>query len=183
VLPVGSHHVPAAVARVILKPVLAEDIDETALMLAESAEFHRGWVSYPTAVDSVASFVMDAAANGMTILGVRCMADNAFAGIMTLCRFSGEPWATAEYGCAVGVRHRGYGYMTEATQLLVPYAFQELSLHRLEALVQPGNYSSARMLTASGFRPEGLARGAIRVNGVWTDHTRWAITAEDCAGH
>ncbi len=161
--------------------MLANDINETALMLAESAEFHMGWVSYPTTADSVASFVTNAAANGMMIFGVRCLADSALAGIMTLCRFSAEPWATAEYGCAVGMRHRGHGYLTEATGMLVRRAFRDLGLHRLEALVQSENYPSARMLTAAGFRPEGIARGAIRVNGVWTDHMRWAVTAEDCA--
>jgi ribosomal-protein-alanine N-acetyltransferase len=163
-----------------LNPLLVNDIDETARMLSESAEFHRGWVSYPTAPAEVASFVADAAASGMMIFGVRCLADDALAGIMTLCRFAWEPWATAEYGCAVGIRHRGHGYLTEATALLVEHAFNELGLHRVEALVQPGNHPSERMLAAAGFRPEGTARRAVRVHGVWMDHVRWAITAEDC---
>jgi ribosomal-protein-alanine N-acetyltransferase len=98
---------------------------------------------------------------------------------MTLCRFSGEPWLTAEYGCAVGVRHRGHGYLTEATGMLVQHAFSSLGLHRVEALVQPGNHPSERMLTKAGFRPEGTARGAICIQGAWVDHVRWAITAGD----
>ena len=159
--------------------MLASDIEEAAVLLAESAEFHKGRVSYPTAPDQVGSFVAAANANGMMIFGVRLLADDALAGIMTLCRFSGEPWATAEYGCAVGVRHRGHGYLTEATGMLVRHAFSQLGLHRVEALVHPENYPSERMLAAVGFRPEGTARGAIRMHGAWIDHVRWAITAED----
>ena len=98
-----------------------------------------------------------------------------------MCRFAGEPWATAEYGCATGVRHRGHGYLTEATGILVGHAFKELGLHRVEALVQPENYPSTRMLEAVGFQREGTARGAVRVDGIWMDHIRWAITAGDLA--
>lgn len=169
----------AATARIRITTLLVSDIEEAARLLAESADFHRRWVSYPTEPGQVASFVTAAGTNGTMIFGVRLLADDALAGIMTLCRFSGEPWATAEYGCAVGVRHRGHGYLTEATGMLVRHAFSELDVHRVEALVQPENYPSERMLAAVGFRPEGTARGAIRVHGAWVDHVRWAITAED----
>ena len=167
--------------RVSFSRLLAGETQEIAELLAESSEFHKGWVSYPTAPDQVSSFVAAADTNGMMIFGVRLKADDALAGIMTLCRFAGEPWNTAEYGCAVGVRYRGHGYLTEATSMLVRYAFGELGLHRIEALVQPENYSSTRMLKTAGFRVEGTARGAIRVHGAWVDHVRWAILAEDVA--
>ncbi len=178
-LPAEPNRSAVTATRVRLNVLLASDTGETARLLAESADFHQARVSYPTAPDQVASFVAAATANGMMIFGVRLLADDALAGIMTLCRFSGEPWATAEYGCAVGVRHRGHGYLTEATGMLVRHAFSELGLHRVEALVQAGNYPSERMLTAAGFRSEGTARGAIRVGDTWLDHVRWAITAED----
>lgn len=167
-----------AAGRVVFGAISVRDADEVAQLLAESADFHRGWVSYPTERDQVTSFVTDVPGDLM-IFGVRLVADHALAGIMTLCRFAGEPWATAEYGCAVGIRHRGHGYLTEATSLLLRSAFTDLRLHRVEALVRPDNHASARMLTAAGFHPEGTARGAVRVNGSWQDHVRWAVTAED----
>jgi RimJ/RimL family protein N-acetyltransferase len=105
------------------------DSGEVTELLAESADFHRGWVSYPTRPGPVKSFLADAATNGFMVFGVRCLADQSLAGIATLCRFAGEPWATAEYGCAVGVQYRGHGYLTEATVLLTRSAFTELGLH------------------------------------------------------
>jgi len=176
--PAGTQDQPPT-ARVRISLLEPGDIPELAALLADSADFHRGWVSYPTTPDAVSSFAAGAGANGMLIFAVRCRDDGALAGLMTLCRFSGEPWATAEYGCAAGSRHRGHGYLTEATALLADYAFSELGLHRIEALVRPDNRASARMLARAGFRPEGLARGAVRVDGAWRDHERWALTAED----
>lgn len=151
-------------------------------MLADSAEFHQRWVSYPTGLAQVADFVTEAPRRGMYVFGVRRLSDAMLVGVATLCRISGEPWLTAEYGCAVGVRHRGQGYLTEATVLCARYAFGTFGLHRVEALVRPDNAPSNNMLRAAGFRPEGIARGAVRIGDTWVDHVRWAITADD-GGH
>lgn len=118
-----------AASRVTLALLTTGDSGEVTELLAESADFHRGWVSYPTRPGPVKSFLADAATNGFMVFGVRCLADQSLAGIATLCRFAGEPWATAEYGCAVGVQYRGHGYLTEATVLLTRSAFTELGLH------------------------------------------------------
>lgn len=154
---------------------------ETAELFARSADFHRDWVTYPKTLDQVTAFITRSADDGMLILGIRRRSDNVLVGIATLCRIAREPWLTAECGAAVDVRHRGNGYMAEGMRLLVRFAMDELGLHRVEALVRPENVRSARMLTSAGFRIEGIARGAVRIQDSWVDHVRWAITAEDLA--
>ena len=50
------------------------------------------------------------------------------------------------------------GVMREVLPAVVDYGFQTLGLHRIEALVTPGNAASVGLLTAQGFRLEGLLR-------------------------
>ncbi|ASS67778.1 MULTISPECIES: GNAT family protein [unclassified Paenibacillus] len=75
--------------------------------------------------------------------------------------------------------HNGQGLMTEAVRLLVPYAFGELDLHRLEAGVMPHHEGSIRVLAKAGFQKEGLARKNVRINGRWEDHVTLAIVREE----
>ena len=50
------------------------------------------------------------------------------------------------------------------------WAFRVLGLHRAEANVMPRNAASLRAAEKAGYRPEGLARRYLNINGVWEDH-------------
>ncbi|NBI30851.1 GNAT family N-acetyltransferase [Chengkuizengella marina] len=69
----------------------------------------------------------------------------------------------------------GKGYMTEAVNLAVDYAFKELNLHRIEAGVMPDNKGSIKVLEKAGFHKEGIAKENVRINGKWEDHQILAI--------
>jgi len=85
----------------------------------------------------------------------------------------------ANVGYYLDQAHNGKGYATAAVILAVRYGFEELGLHRVQAGVMPWNPRSARVLTKSGFRREGLAERYIFINGKWEDHELFAITAEE----
>jgi RimJ/RimL family protein N-acetyltransferase len=55
-------------------------------------------------------------------------------------------------------QHRGKGLARRAAALLCRYGFDNLGLDRIEAYVEPDNLASRRVLSAVGFRQEGLAR-------------------------
>lgn len=74
--------------------------------------------------------------------------------------------------------HNGKGYMTEAVQLVVKHAFQELQFHRIEAGVMPHNLGSIKVLLKAGFHKEGIARKNVKINGQWEDHQTLAILNE-----
>lgn len=57
------------------------------------------------------------------------------------------------------------GYMNEALQALLSFAFNVLDLHRLEADVDPRNVGSIRSLEKLGFQREGYLRERWHVNG------------------
>lgn len=53
------------------------------------------------------------------------------------------------------------GYGTEATKLLLGYAFQDLKLHRIESITLEDNESAIGALKKSGYKQEGCRRGYI----------------------
>jgi ribosomal-protein-alanine N-acetyltransferase len=69
--------------------------------------------------------------------------------------------------------------MTEAVAGFLPYAFDTLRLHRVEAVTQPDNQPSIRVLEKTGFIREGYGRRMIKIEGIWTDHLMYAVLADD----
>ncbi len=73
----------------------------------------------------------------------------------------------------------GRGYATEATVLLLVFAFGSLGLERVEIRVAPRNARSLRIPEKLGVRYEGTARASERVRGRFLDHRVYALTAGD----
>ena len=108
--------------------------------------------------------------------------DGALLGGLTLSNIKRGVAQAASLGYWMGVTYAGRGYMTDAVRALVPFAFDSLRLHRLEAACLPHNIASARVLEKSGFEREGRARCYLKINGVWQDHDLYARLAEDPHG-
>jgi [ribosomal protein S5]-alanine N-acetyltransferase len=94
--------------------------------------------------------------------------DNAFVGNCTLHHFH-EASRRAEIGYALARPFWGQGYMHEALQAVLVYAFERLDLNRLEADIDPRNASSARSLERLGFQKEGHLRQRWIVNSEISD--------------
>lgn len=75
----------------------------------------------------------------------------------------------------------GHGYVAEAVVVVTRYAFEQLHLHRLEICIVPRNTNSRRVVDKLDYRCEGLAERYLEINGVWEDHLRYAITADEWA--
>lgn len=63
-----------------------------------------------------------------------------------------------EIGYDLGREYWGHGYMSEALRMLLAYGYETMGLNRIEALVNPRNEASRRLLKAFGFTEEGLLR-------------------------
>ncbi len=96
-------------------------------------------------------------------LGIERRADHKFIGTCSLFHFH-VPSRRAEIGYALGRSYWGEGYIQEALQALLHYAFQTLDLNRLEADIDPRNPASARTLERLGFQKEGHLRERWIVN-------------------
>ena len=101
-----------------------------------------------------------------------------FVGNCTLHHFH-DASRRAEIGYALARPFWGQGYMHEALQSLVTYAFEQLDLNRLEADIDPRNASSARSLDRLGFRKEGHLRERWIVNGEVSDTGYYGLLRSD----
>lgn len=81
---------------------------------------------------------------------------------------------SGQIGYWMGARHAGKGLMGEALAALIPHAFGELGLHRLEAACIPDNKRSIGVLEKAGFQREGLLRSYLKIAGEWRDHFLYA---------
>jgi len=65
---------------------------------------------------------------------------------------------SAEIGYGLLQPYWGKGYISEIVYSLVNYAFKKAQLHRLYAIVQPGNEASIKVLQNNGFKQEGILK-------------------------
>lgn len=76
-------------------------------------------------------------------------------------------------------RHWGQGYVPEAASAVLQYGFEQLRLHRIEAVVEGGNGQSERVLQKLGFAYEGRLRESERKNGRFIDLLYYSLLATD----
>ncbi|GGB52261.1 ribosomal-protein-alanine N-acetyltransferase [Roseibium aquae] len=84
-------------------------------------------------------------------------------------------------GYWMGAPYAGRGHMSAAVSLVLPFCFDVLNLHRVEAACLPHNHRSIRLLENAGFRREGYARSYLLIDGAWQDHLLFSCLAEDHA--
>ena len=89
----------------------------------------------------------------------------------------------AAQSCMIGYwmseEHAGKGLMLAGLKAAIPYIFETLRLHRIEAACIPDNNRSVRLLEKANFRYEGYLRGYLKINGEWRDHHLYALLASD----
>lgn len=113
--------------------------------------------------------------------GFGIFVDGAFAGEINVNSIQRGPFQNAYVGYWIDEARAGNGYMPEAVAVVCRFAFDELKLHRLQIAIIPRNAKSRRVMEKLRLREEGVAVGYLEINGVWEDHVRYAVTAEDWA--
>lgn len=92
-------------------------------------------------------------------------------------------WDTDNMCCnfriLIGPRGRNAGLGSEATALLLDYAFQVLRLHRVELTVFDFNPRARHVYEKAGFVHEGTRREAFCFDGQWHDELLYSILADD----
>ena len=73
----------------------------------------------------------------------------------------------------------GKGMMSESLELIKEFIFNELKLHRIEAVCLPYNKPSLKVLLKNGFIKEGTARKLLKINDKWQDHTVLSFIVDD----
>lgn len=105
--------------------------------------------------------------------------DGTLVGEVSLGSVQRGPFQSGYIGYWIDEKHAGDGLVPEGVVLLMRFGFEELRLHRLEAAIVPRNAPSRRVAEKLGLREEGIALRFLQIRGVWEDHVRYAITAEE----
>jgi ribosomal-protein-alanine N-acetyltransferase len=87
--------------------------------------------------------------------------------------------ARAEVGFLLARAFWRRGLMSEALTTVLDYGFRTKSLHRVEALVDPRNESSLRVLERCGFAREGTLRGYEFERGAFIDLVLFSLLQSD----
>ena len=103
-------------------------------------------------------------------------------GAITLDNIRRGPAQAGTLGYWVGAPFARQGYMREAIEAVVHYAFDRLDLSRIEAACLPENQASRGLLEKSGFKYEGVAQSYLQIDGRWRTHVLYASLRLDRRG-
>jgi len=106
-------------------------------------------------------------------------ADRALLGGITLDNMQGGVAKSCTVGYWMGERFARNGYMAEALEASVRYAFDHLDISRIQAGCLPENTPSRSLLEKSGFKYEGVAQSYLQIAGRWRDHVLYANLRQD----
>ncbi len=101
-------------------------------------------------------------------LGIELVAEKGIIGMMGLKNIN-KIDRNGELEYWVGRAYRGHGYVSEALKLMLRFAFNNLHLHRVYAIVAALNIPSIKLLERHGFSRDAVWRDASWINGGWHD--------------
>lgn len=165
--------------KVFLRFPNSGDFAEFTALNKASRKFHRNLVNPPTDEKGFADFLKRNELETDCCFLICRNEDGAIVGGTALSQIFRKAFQNAYLGYYLAEKYTGKGYMTEAVELVLRFAFKELKLHRVEANVQPENTASIAVLQRCGFTREGYSEKYLKIGGRWRDHERFAIIVEN----
>ena len=108
--------------------------------------------------------------------------DDMLLGAITLDNIRRGPAQAGTTGYWIGQPFARQGFMKEAIDAVVHYAFRTLDLSRIEAGCLPENTPSRRLLEQCGYKYEGVAQSYLQIDGRWRNHVLYASLRADRRG-
>lgn len=176
--------------RVYLRPMRRGDWQQWVALRTESRDFLKPWEpTWPPDALTRAAFrrrlqraLADWEQDSAYAFLIFRTGDDVLLGGITVANVRRGIAQMASLGYWMGKPHARQGYMTEALEQVVGYGFDDLALHRLEAVCLPINGPSQALLRRIGFRQEGLVRRYLKIDGRWQDHLMFGLLREDLLG-
>ena len=176
--------------RLTLRAPIHSDFRAWVALRKESAGFLKPWE--PTWAEDHLSrksftnrvyWAQRSIANGTAVpLFLIRRSDDSLLGAITLDHIKRGPAQSGTTGYWIGQPFARQGYMREAIQSLVHYAFHTLDLSRIEAGCLPENTPSRRLLESCGYKYEGVAQSYLQIAGRWRNHVLYANLRSDRRG-
>ena len=176
--------------RLTLRPPSHSDFRAWSALRQESSDFLTPWE--PTwAPDHLTRksftnrvyWAQRSVSNGTALpLFIIRRSDEVLLGAITLDHIRRGPAQAGTTGYWIGEKFAREGYMREAIEAVVHYAFTRLDLSRIEAGCLEENKPSRALLEKCGFKYEGVAQAYLQINGRWRNHVLYANLRHDRRG-
>ena len=102
--------------------------------------------------------------------------DDRLAGQLTVSNILYGSANGATLGYWIDQALAGRGIIPMCVALATDHCLGQMGLHRMEIAIRPENSKSLRVVEKLGFRPEGVRRSFLHINGEWRDHAIFALT-------
>jgi ribosomal-protein-alanine N-acetyltransferase len=158
--------------RLKLRKVVEADVKEV-FALRSDAEVMK-FIPRPLAInlqdalDHIALIDKEQEANQLINWGITLQGSNKMIGMICLVRMQPENYRT-EVGYILHPDYHGKGVMDEALKVVIAYAFDTMKFHSLEAVIDPANIASEKLLLRNLFVKEGYFKERTFYNGVFLD--------------
>jgi len=166
---------------IAIKPAVWSDAVDLIQANIENQRFHAPWVEPFTDMDGFERWFSGLGSGQAVGMIARDTQTNGIVGVTNLSQIFRKGFQNAYLGFYGMAGYARRGLMAEAVRLTALYAFGDLGLHRLEANIQPENAASIALVRRVGFRREGFSPRYLQIGGVWRDHERWALLADELA--
>lgn len=177
--------------RVLLRPLTVADFPAWQEVRRRNVDWLTRWEparvpGQPDVVEDRDAFAVRCSARQRerqlgTGYGFGIFVEGEFAGEINLSSVQRGPFQSAYVGYWIDEKRAGNGFVPEALVVLMRFVFEELHLHRVQIAIIPRNTASRRVVEKLAIREEGTALRYLEINGVWEDHVRYAMTAEEWA--
>ncbi len=157
-----------------LRPLLSSDVDHFLTWAGDPAVTKSLFWDHYSDRESAAAFLKSVAESHPWFMAI-CV-NGRPVGAITLDRRTGSGICRAELGYVLAKSLWGQGIATAAAQIAVSRGFNELNVERIEALVDPENLASIRVLENVGLIREGLLKRYLIHRGQLKDRYIYAKT-------
>lgn len=168
--------------RVSLRPYRDGDVDALIALYGDPDVTrwwsHEPWADRQQAIEYLDRMRRDRLSSEFYPWAIVLNTDDALIGTAALYEID-RTHKRGMIGYSLSPSMQGRGYVQDALQLLIDFAWTTLDLQRIEADTDPENGASRRLLERLGFTLEGHMRKRWFVHGVWHDAAWYGLLRED----
>ena len=163
---------------ILLRKPSTEDETVFVSTMRNSRDFHFPFITAPTTSEEFQTY-LHKSEQGSEQYYLALNDSQQIIGVFNVSGIIRGVFKSAYLGYYASVEYAGKGLMNQALKLVLKEIFTTLDLHRIEANIQPTNTASIKLATKNGFFKEGFSPRYLKINGIWQDHFRFALTFED----
>ncbi len=167
--------------RLYFRPLEREDAPRVAAFMNDPDVRRTLLAQRPLSVAAEEAFISSLPASSATdvVLGIARHESDALIGATGMHKLEPRD-RRGDFGLVIGDKSAwNQGYGTEATRMMLDFAFGTLNLHKVTLEVFAHNVAGLRTYEKAGFVREGVLRQEHFIEGRWVDGIRMAVLRED----